>query len=151
MRRLLAVPFSCVLLGGLLLAVDECPKPPSPSKQCPTMTNGCPGDVSDGVCRVRLDFFNEYQNCVGPDPMHPHVHAPIQIAEDDYLLITNGDGSSIQEKFSVGKFTEYTKTSGDDCDESGPKDTHAVPFYEPQLKVCKMHTNYEQCKRAVTR
>ena len=58
MRRLLAVPFSCVLLGGLLLAVDECPKPPSPSKQCPTMTNGCPASAqqADGVCRVRLDF-----------------------------------------------------------------------------------------------
>ena len=49
-------------------------------------------------------------------------------------VITNGDGSSIQEKFSVGKFTEYTKTSGDDCDESGPKDTHAVPFYEPAIE-----------------
>jgi hypothetical protein len=97
------------------------------------MTNGCPGDVGDGVCRVPLDFFNEYQNCAGPDPVHPHVHAPIQIAVGDYLLITNANGSSIREKFSVGQFTEYTNSSGDDCDESGPKNLPAEPFSEPLI------------------
>ncbi len=129
MRRLLAVVFSCVLLSGVLLADDKCPKPPIPREKCPKIT-GCPNALSEGVCTVPLDYFIKYQECTGD---HDHDHAPIEISVGNYLLITNGNGSSIKEKFSVGQFTEYNDSSHADCDRSGEKPNKVEPFYEPSI------------------
>ncbi len=123
MRRLLAVVFSGVLLSGVLLADDKCPQPPSPPEPCPPIgADGCPTPVKNKVCTVPLDYFNTYQGCTG-------THKPIQIAVGDFLLITNGNGSSIKNKFSVGSFTAYEDSDSDDCDQSDILGV-AAPFDE---------------------
>lgn len=112
MRRLLAVMFSCVLLSGFLLA--QCPQPPTVPKPCPPIRpDGCPTAVKNGVCKVSLEYFNEYQGCT------PHgTHVPITILLGHYLKITSRNGA-INDKFSVGSFTTYNHPSGNDCDQSG--------------------------------
>jgi hypothetical protein len=131
MRRLLTVVFSCVLLSGVLLADAKCPKPPIPREKCPKITEGCPNAVIEGVCTVPLDYFIKYQECTGD---HGHDHAPIEISVGGYLLITNGNGSSIKEKFSVGQFTEYNDPTSANCDQSGTKLDKVGPFYEPFIE-----------------
>jgi hypothetical protein len=126
MRRILSVVFSCMLLAGALLGVDKCPKPPSQPEQCPKIeADGCvTSGFGGGVCTVPLDYFIKYQGCTGQ-------HDPIQIAVGDSLRITDGNGSSIREQFSVGSFTAYKQPSGAGCDHSGTKPTAVEPFYEP--------------------